>query len=142
MKKQRITIDGIEYELTPVKNEQEGKRISGYYIAADATISHSVEVPDTPNNFNIFATEKLAKRALAMARISQKMANDERFGGVVTDKEWKEGEWKFILERRDDEVQIVIYAKDYSFLAFHTREQAELFLQENKDLIRDYLMFD
>ena len=30
----------------------------------------------------------------------------------------------------------------YKFLAFHTKEQAELFLQENEDLVKDYYMID
>lgn len=34
-------------------------------------------------NYDVFATMKQAKSALAMARISQLMAHDERYGGVV-----------------------------------------------------------
>ena len=39
----------------------------------------------------LFNTEKQAKSAVAMAKISQIMANDERFGGPVTDEEWNDG---------------------------------------------------
>lgn len=141
-----ITIDGVKYRCTPVEEEhQEEKRISGYYIAADATISHSVEVPDTPNNYNIFATEKLAKRALAMARISQIMANDERFGGTITDEERKDFDVeKWTIQRENNTISLSLEWDDeyYYFMAFHTRQQAKLFLQENEDIIKDYFMLD
>ena len=31
---------------------------------------------------------------------------------------------------------------EYYFLAFHTPKQRDLFLKENEDLVRDYLMID
>ena len=32
--------------------------------------------------------------------------------------------------------------KEWNFLAFHTAEQRDLFLEENEDLVKDYLMID
>ena len=93
-------------------------------------------------NHNVFATEKQAKSAFAMAQISQIMANDERFGGVVTDKEWHSRSLKYIIERQDTNIKKIIAISCYSFLAFHTSEQRDLFLKEYKDLIKDYLMLD
>lgn len=95
------------------------------------------------DNFNIFVTKKQAKSALAMARISQIMANDERFGGVVTDEEWKSGTIrKFIIVKTKNEITPDSAFITYNFLAFHTEEQRNLFLEENEDLVRDYLMID
>lgn len=94
-------------------------------------------------NYNIFATERQAKSALAMARISQIMANDDRFGGVVTDEEWNNTSiLKFIIKRLNNRILIDAGINYYYFLAFHTAEQRDLFLRENMDLVKAYLMID
>lgn len=95
-------------------------------------------------NLNVFATEKQAKSALAMAQISQIMANDERFGGVVTDEEWEDTDLdKYVILRNNMNTTCNgIACYNYSFLAFHTTEQRDLFLKENEDLVKDYLMID
>ena len=93
-------------------------------------------------NYNVFATEKQAKAALAMARISQIMANDERFGGVVTGEEWNRDEYKSYICRVGDYIGKPDYMGSYCFLAFHTKEQRDLFLEENEDLVKDYLMME
>ena len=90
----------------------------------------------------IFKTEKQAKSALAMAQISQIMANDKRFGGPVTDEEWCGYTTKYVMIRRGNEIAFSTAVTDYRFLAFHKLEQCTLFLNENMDLVKDYLMFD
>ena len=118
--------------------DNEYKTISGYYTHTDSRITYSQGHSNTKENYNIFATEKQAKSALAMARISQIMANDERFGGAITDKEWNYDK-KHIIIRRGNNLGIETrYC--YEYLAFHTNEQAELFLKENEDLIKMYYM--
>ena len=78
-----------------------------------------------------------------MARISQIMANDERFGGVITDEEWKSGRGvKHVIKRDGNNISDAIYYSYYHFLAFHTEKQRDLFLEENEDLVKDYLMID
>ena len=78
-----------------------------------------------------------------MAQISQIMANDERFGGVVTDEEWETSYvTKFVLFRNENRIDKGLYHQYYHFLAFHTAEQCDLFLEENEDLVKDYLMID
>lgn len=95
------------------------------------------------NNYNVFATEKQAKSALAMARISQIMANDKRFGEVITDEEWNNPNIrKYCIDRFAGKRRIDVFDTTYHFLAFHTREQRDLFLEENEDLVKDYLMID
>ena len=119
--------------------DDESAKIDGYYIDGDSSIiAHSGK--NAWMNYNIFSTEKQAKSALAMARISQIMANDERFGGVVTDKEWIKKPWTTII--KIDNKLTISNRFGYTFLAFHTMEQANLFLQENKDLIKDFYMMD
>lgn len=76
-----------------------------------------------------------------MARISQIMANDERFGGIITDEEWgDENKIKYGIHRFENKIITDTYINWYNFLAFHTIEQRNLFLKENEDLVRDYLM--
>ena len=92
-------------------------------------------------NHNVFATEKHAKAALAIAQISQIMANDERFGGPVTLDEWKDDcIEKYVIEWYDGGITVDCYHSSYYFLAFHTREQSSLFLEENIDLVEAYFM--
>lgn len=115
----------------------------GWYIGTDSTIWSDETALNDPKNFNEFATERQAKSALAMARISQLMAHDERYGGVVTDEEWRDGySGKYIITRQQAEVEMSCYVWVYCFLAFHSSEQRDLFLKENEQLVKDYLMID
>lgn len=142
--KENSTFECIRFKPIEKKRWRDKKdvRIEGYYIyEGDSTICYIYGYFNTPNNYNIFATKKQAKSALAMARISQIMANDERLGGVVTDEEWENSSIiKYIIERINNSVFTTSYTNFYRFLAFHTLEQRDLFLKENEDLVRDYLM--
>ena len=104
-------------------------------------------VPNWPNQLGgkaLFATEKQSKSALAMAQISQIMANDERFGGPVTDEEWGNVKVdKYVIYRSGKSVINTMFINTtYFYLAFHTEKQRDLFLKENEDLVKDYLMVD
>ena len=71
------------------------------------------------------------------------MANDERFGGPITLEEWKDDTInKYIIEFYDGEIDTDCYESSYHFLAFHTREQRDLFLEENRDLVEAYFMLN
>lgn len=101
------------------------------------------EKPWKEGNLDVFATEKQAKSAFAMAQISQIMANDERFGGAITDEEWENHQvYKNTIIRTNGNITPSAATSSYYFLAFHTPEQRDLFLNENKDLVKDYLMID
>lgn len=116
--------------------------ITGYWIANDSLIKDAY-CSNTNKNINVFATEKQAKSALAMAQISQIIANDERFGGPITDEEWKcECTPKYVIGRYEDHIRMPQWFGYYQLLAFHTKEQRDLFLEENEDLVKDYLMID
>lgn len=127
---------------TPKAWRHQNHKISGYLIS---TMSEIRIVNDLDSelecNHNIFATEKHAKAALAMAQISMIMANDERFGGPVTLEEWKDNEIeKHVIEWYDGGISTDYYYDSYYFLAFHTRQQRDLFLEENRDLVEAYYM--
>lgn len=90
---------------------------------------------------SIFATKKQAQSAAAAALISQIIANDERYGGVVTNEEWAtNGLTKFVVCRQQNHLRCVEEETTFVFLAFHTAAQRELFLQENFDLVLQYYM--
>lgn len=115
----------------------------GWYIGFDSTIWEDETALNDPRNFNEFATERQAKSALAMARISQLMKNDSRYGGVVTDEEWMNPDKdKHCIARYGKGMEAYSYSRAYYFLAFHTPKQRDLFLEENERLVKDYLMID
>lgn len=115
--------------------------INGFYINTGTDISKLSKVPNIPYHHDVFATKKQAKSALAMARISQIMVHDiEHFGGVVTDEEWKEDKPKFVIYRMNGNAFSTSITSSYSFLAFHTAEQRNRFLEKYPQLVADYLM--
>ena len=143
--KENSTFDCIKFKpITKRWRDDESQTLQGYYITGYSCITINTDpYTNAPHNYNVFATEKQAKSALAMARISQIMANDKRFGGVVTDEEWaNETTTKHVIARYKEVIFQTTYTSTYSFLAFHTEEQRDLFLKENEDLVRDYLMLN
>lgn len=116
-------------------------KITGYYMMDNKLAPFRGD--NIKCNFNVFATIEQAKSALAMARISQIMANDERFGGPITDEEWNDSTLKkYTIYREKGSITQGYNFISYRFLAFHTEYQCDLFLEENEDLIKDYLMIN
>ena len=141
------TFDKIIFKKKEVERWREKKytAVSGYFI----NLGHEIQVAQNypygtefKGGYDIFATEKQVKSALAMARISQIMENDERFGGAITDEEWLKAKHKFTIERKNNKICKECFFGYYQFLAFHTEEQRDLFIFENEDLVKDYLMID
>lgn len=140
--KENSTFNCIKFKPVAKRcRDNEDTIIKGFYIDNYSNIYFN-RGKNITCNYNLFVTEKQAKSALAMARISQIMANDERFGGVVTDEEWNDGSLKYVIERHKNKITINNSYNHYHFLAFHTMEQRALFLKENEDLIKEYLMID
>ena len=130
-----------EVEEPEFWSDNKNNTFSGFFIGAYGDIIEVSKLPNTVSNYNIFATEKQAKSALAMAMISQIMANDiENFGGVVTDEEWKNLEWKYVIDRYDDRINTVEVRSVHHLLAFHTEKQRDLFLEKYPQLVHDFLM--
>ena len=139
--KENSTFECIKFK--PIKRWRDGNpRINGWYLKDNHVDGKYLYFPWKDGNLNMFATKKQAKSALAMAQISQIMANDERFGGVITDAEWLQDFFKYAITRVSSMIVKGCYTTDYKFLAFHTQEQRNLFLKENEDLVKDYLMID
>lgn len=130
-------------EVTPWRYNRDAL-LSGYYITNEADIEDIQGLFNVSNAWNTFATKKQAQSMLAMARLSQIIQNDPRFGGPITDKEWlNHGMYKYIIDRCDNEIKTYCWLEcSFRFLVFHTEEQRDLFLKENEDLIRQYYMLD
>jgi hypothetical protein len=134
-----VIVEEVEQEFW---SDKEDKNADGYFIGFESDIIHSY-AKYTKEKYKYFASKKQAKSALAMARISQIMANDiDNFGGVVTDEEWKNSETKYVIYRNCNKISTMISSCEYYFLAFHTRIQRALFLEKYRDLVKDYLMID
>ena len=55
-------------------------------------------------------------------------------------KEWKNDNLKHAIYRFSNNIYIASTNHEYFFLAFHTVEQRNLFLDKYRDLVKDYLM--
>lgn len=113
--------------------------ISGVFIGARSEFFEASGVPASNSNRNIFLTEKHAKSALAMAQISQLMPY---YGGEITNEEWGNSSPKYIIDRYGNMINITFHTNAYYFLAFHTKEQRDMFLENNEQLVKDYLMIE
>ena len=128
-------------EVTPWRYKR--AKMNGYFINSSSIIGSVSNIFNVKNARHIFATEKQAKSMLAMAQMSQIIQNDKRFGGPITDEEWEDEDMpKYVIVRSSKEIRRDYFMKHYHFLAFHTKEQRDLFLKENEDLIRQYFMLD
>lgn len=124
----------------PTPKWEDLKRISGYYIVENCIIRSATNVTTNGENKNVFLTEKHAKSALAMAQISQLIPF---YGGEITDEEWKDSDMKkYVITRDCNEIKSVVNYIKYEFLAFHTEEQRNVFLKNNEQLVKDYLMIE
>lgn len=135
---------GEEIIILRKKNHKHPKwedlnRISGCYITDNCSIRPATNVIANKENKNIFLTEKYAKSALAMAQISQLMPY---YGGEITNEEWGNSSSKYIIDKYDNRINISFHRNAYYFLAFHTSEQRDEFLKNNKQLVKDYLMIE
>ena len=114
--------------------------INGYYIERESEIVEITDMYNDSTNLNVFKTKKHAKKALAVAQISQLMPY---YGGEITDDEWNNNDLvKYVIRRSENRIERGVYNYVYFFLAFHTEEQRESFLLNNEQLVRDYLMID
>ena len=73
-----------------------------------------------------------------MAMISKLMPH---YGGAITNEEWSDTNIrKETIERFDERIFCEESYTAYFFLAFHTKEQRDEFLEKNEQLVKDYLM--
>jgi hypothetical protein len=127
-------------DSTPWRSRE--NKIFGYY-----TVGVSIHTANGQNTVeamaDLFATEKQSRSSQAMAQLSHIIKNDDRFGGPITDEEWNNPHIrKYVIMRKENDIGTDWWNTYYHFLAFHTSEQRNLFMEENMDLIRQYFMLD
>jgi hypothetical protein len=116
------------------------KFIQGYFIENDSSIEKLEEVIEKDcEDRNVFAYEKYAKAALALAQISQLMPY---YGGEVTNEEWKNNERKFSIVVHNSELKPFTHVNNKVLISFHTEAQRArfMFFQENVQLVKDFYM--
>lgn len=134
-------ISFIKTKPTPWRKTEHN--ISGFYVDNNSCISVMGPVANIPANKNLFVSRDQARAMLAMAQLSQIIANDKRFGEPITEEEWKDATvCKRLIIRQNDRITTDYGYLNYCFLAFHTVEQRDLFLEENEDLIKQYYMLN
>jgi len=123
--------------------DKEDRAADGYFIDSDSSIAYCPYAYYNRDYYKNFADMKQAISAKAMARISQIMANDvENFGGIVTDEEWDNDDYKYVINRHGYVIGKSCAVSTYYFLAFHTAAQRDLFLEKYRDLVKEYFMID
>lgn len=112
---------------------------SGYVIGADSVIIPKPQfLTSTYEQKNLFATEKQAKSALAMAQLSQLMKVYNR--EYIPD--WNCDSVKYVISRSRNKVSVCEGWNSYRFLAFKNKETANEFLKNFEPLIKQYFMID
>lgn len=114
---------------------------SGYYISANSNITQIDRMSIRSNyNRNIFATEKQAKSALAMAQLSQFMKDL----GDECDIDWEDdANVKYAITRQKNTIiSETYYYSYYNFLTFKTVKIRNAFMKKHERLIKDYFMID
>lgn len=114
------------------------KPIQGVYITPNSVISSRSAVANLSTK-NLATSEKIAKSMLAMAMISQLMPY---YGGVITKEEWDDVNQKYIIQKSCNRINCIELSNTYYYLSFHTKKQRDEFLQNNEQLVKDYLMLD
>lgn len=119
-------------------------KISGYYTAGDSINELEPEIAHFANK-DVATSEKIAKSMLAMAQISQLMPY---YGGEISESDWDNQEIRkyYISKNIDITTNCMNICRgetvdDYYFLAFYSRLQRDLFLENNGQLVYDYLMY-
>ena len=129
------TFENIVFKPTVAalpKTWKELNKIDGYFVhSGTAAIVVTGKIDVTTSNRNIFATKEQAEASTALAQLSQLMQVYNN--GWVPD--WKDGNYKYIIELSKDEPRIVHNCTLSAFLAFKNIELAKLFLENFKDLI-------
>jgi len=115
------------------KTFEELKVIDGAFVTVASEIEYTDEVPAHFNNYNVFATEKQAQASLALAQLSQ-LREVYRNGW---EPDWADGNDKAYIYFDGDgnDIQVAYYSTNPKFLSFQSKEIAEEFLKNFRDLI-------
>lgn len=146
-----ITTEEQRNELVKQLQEMEFKKelpksweglgyVKGFWVDEDSQIipTHIVYKNASDVDKNVFKTKKQAKKALAMAQLSQLMAvyNDG------WEPDWVGSDLKYIIGRLDNNICSSNTCSHYSFLTFKSEEIRDKFLKNFEPLIRQFFELD
>lgn len=132
-------LNKMEFRKELVKSWEGLETVRGFWIGARSGIEEVILRSTKINNLNIFKTEKQAKKSLAMAQLSQLMADAN--GDWVAD--WGvSGQNNHCVIRNDKELKIFSLFRCYEFIALKDRETAEHFIKHHERLIKDFYEMD
>jgi hypothetical protein len=135
--------DGLDIKFVKKSNskwEEKDAKVVGYYVNKDSKVVKTCAVPRLEKHGNIFYKESQGIGMIAMAKLTQQL--------IDFNKGWEpdwfdKGEYKSCIyhefNSEGDEFKVVRtrnFRNLFSFLAFKTDEDAELFLDTNIKEIR------
>lgn len=116
----------------------------GFYIDDKSDIvtylHNKVTIESKDGSENVFATEKQAKAALAMAQLSQLMSVYNDGWEFNPDGNFKPTSKAYTIIRRRNEIKSDYFENNWTFLAFKTAEIRDEFLKNFEYLIKEYFM--
>lgn len=114
------------------------KNLSGYIISSFSEIVYVRNIAAINQNRNTFLTREEAISARAAAMISQLMPY---YGGSITENEWNNKDMiKYAIIRKYSGIECENTYAYYNILAFRTEEYRDAFLENCRDLVKQYLM--
>lgn len=142
--KENSTFECIKFKPIEVKKTWENiGKFDGYYINPNSLIVNCVFTYDSSTSFNryIAASVKVAKSMLAMAQLSQVL---NKWYKPFTERELRDPvilKWVFGCDgKKFFVVQLYSICLNTTFLAFRTKSDALEFLENNRELIKQYYM--
>jgi hypothetical protein len=125
-----IVFKEIKKELP--KSWEEIENLQGFFVDYSSDITETADdVEKTEDNRNIFATKEQAEACNALAQLSQ-LREVYRQG-------WKpdlnKDDYKYCVQFKQEDIHIYLWININYFLSFQSREIAEQFLENFRDLI-------
>jgi hypothetical protein len=115
------------------KSWEELRYVNGWYVTSASRIN-LFDANAIYSAKNTFATQKQAESALARAQLSQLM---KVYNGDW-EADWRNFEYKYIIVREYNILEIYKNKHHYNFLAFPTAELRDEFFENFEELIKTY----
>ena len=128
----------MEFKKELPKSWEDLESLEGYWVDDDSDINKEYLSVVYSEQKNIFKTEKQAKKALAMAQLSQLMAvyNDG------WEPDWGDDETKYTINREFNKIKKTAWYHTYQFLAFKDKLTRDAFFINFQPLIKQFFELD
>ena len=140
--KENSTFECIKFKPIEVKKTWENiGKFSGYFIEVGSSISNLYSYKTADVNRDVAASEKVAKSMLAMAQLSQVL---KKWYTPFTESELRDPfvlKWGFDYD--GEKLIVVLFCpvvSNINLLVFRTQRDALEFLENNRELIKQYCM--